>query len=1094
MQTSQEIKDGFAEIFNFHEHKSQLKGLQMIDADYDQAKAILYGSSKDILMFYSWDNKNILLWQYNNCSDEEFISSGIMDRGPTVINKLKFPQDGYIPSIVYISKLKLFLAAALDMTFRLYDRKFNLIEVIKHEERVILTLEYDVELNLIIAAGACGITIWKLYRNASTHLSHCIEKVFTFSGIGNDWASKIIFEPKFDNIYLLGDTSVTVLGFRRRRIVAKLENIHECPVTKACWYPRSQFYLTSCTQGLVKCWTNHFSSESPTKKRQDNSDDVTTKFALLHTYYAHSGPVTGLCLHEVSGLAISTGMDNMVKVLNLEALYILYSFDFGGSVTFFRTTYFGGKMGCLFASNEGLIKYWKPSACGTFYGVVSSDVYSIVINEEMKYEHNYLSSLPVTSIKSGVSFSIQKENPVPQNWNITVIGDHDVRVCGEKGNVISILDAAVIADGIKSICVSVYQQFLFVLTGNGALGVYCLRTLACPLIYTVPLKDLNIDGANVITLINYSPTFKKKASADGHLKTSIRNEMIPLNINEILVIGTDNSLLYFLDTLDGFSNIYAHSLSQGCVTELKYLSQNQSLLVMFYDVNSVLVNFIMFQMPEMQVMHELSNITKYSCTNYNCVMNLLGIGYTDGTVCIYSLLHGLVNPVEIEQQSHSHDAAVASISFCDKLRIFASGSFDGTIFIWDVTKILIRIIRFNSPVKCVCFGITPPFGGLIVNQNKYILIVKRDKWDEGGFLQATRDNADPWAQEGWIKGKGVLTKAEEELLGIAGTEKQILAEIFDETKEQSTHVETSILPSKTVFKTTTKTEIDAFYLADDYSNAAIATSQLGYHDRLQAIGAPLNVTRPRCRVNEKPSVTIKIKDAAVQNKEEIKELRAVSPIRIPSHELYLFGPRPPELSNKPSSMNAARPVVISPRVDEEYLKSRAVTYGLVAGTVQETPTIILDKKTGEAKLALPSSFGTNESKTSDSKSVEHKQINRLDKDEAMKALHQFRFFDSLGKQIPNTKPVPPPKSKVANVTDAALNDLFSASRASPRGSSKKGLGRRNSMINDPDLVKKSNKVKNKLIPEDNSFVRNKDRGTMLTKKQHKHAIKESHNN
>jgi hypothetical protein len=78
---------------------------------------------------------------------------------------------------------------------------------------------------------------------------------------------------------------------------------------------------------------------------------------------------------------------------------------------------------------------------------------------------------------------------------------------------------------------------------------------------------------------------------------------------------------------------------------------------------------------------------------------------------------------------------------------------------------------------------------------------------------------------------------------------------------------------------------------------------------------------------------------------------------------------------------------------------------------------------------------------------------------------------------------------------AALNDLFSASRDSPRASSSKmGLGRRNSMINDPDLVKKSNKVKNKLLPDDNSFVRNKDRGTMLTKKQHKYAIKESRNN
>ena len=1086
MQTKLEIKDGFAEIFDFHEHKSQLKGLHMIDAEYDQAKSILYGGSKSILMFYSWDNKCVLLWQYNNCSDEELVSSGIMDRGPTVINKLKFPQDGYISAIIYISKLRLFLATALDMTFRLYDRKFNLVEVIKHEERVILTLEYDAELNLIIAAGASGISLWKLYRNVSIHLSHCIEKLFTFTGIGNDWASKIIFEQKFDNIYLIGNTSVTVLGLRRRRIVAKLENIHECPVTKACWYPRSQFYLTSCTQGLVKCWTNHFSSESPVKKVQDDNNDITTKFALLHTYYAHNGPVTGLCLHEVSGLAISTGMDNMVKVLNLEALYILYSFDFGSSVSFFRTTYFGGLMGCLFASNEGLIKYWKPSACGTFYGVASSDIYGIIISEEMQYDKNYVSSLPVTSTKLGVSFSTNNHNPATsRNHNITIIGDHDLRVCGEKGNLISILDAAVIADGIKSVCVSVYQQFLFVLTGNGHLGVYCLRTLACPLIHTVPLKDLNIDGANVINLVNYSPTFKKKTTSDGHQKTSIRGEMVPLSINEVLVVGTDNSLLYFLDSLDGFSNIYAHSLSQGCVSELKYSSKNQSLVVVFYDVNSILVNFVLFQMPEMQIIHELSNITKYSCINYNGIMSLLGIGYTDGSVCIFSLLHGLITPVEIEQQSHSHNAAVTSISFCDNLRIFASASFDGTIFIWDISKVLIRIVRFNSPVKCICFSISPPFGGLIVNQNKYILVVKRDKWDEGSFLQAVRDQKDLWSQDGWIKGKGVLTKAEEELLGIVGTEKQILAEIFDETKEQLSHTET-LIPSKTALKTNNKSEIDTFSNATGNVNI-MTNSKLDYQDRLHANGVPLNVTRPRCRINEKPSVIIKIKDLAVPNTQEVKELRAISPIRITNHELYLFGPHPPSICNKPSSVNASRSVVIYPRVDEEYMKTRAVTYGLGAGTIKETPIIVLDKSTGEAKLTLPSSCISQDDTMNTKNTTSHNgdRIFRLNRDEAMKALHQFRFFDSVGRQVPEPPVV---KNKSATLSETAFNDLLLKKKGS---SSKKSAGRRNSMINDVDL---KSPQKNKLLPDDYAFKRNKDRGTMLSKKQHKHAIKESYKN
>ena len=50
---------------------------------------------------------------------------------------------------------------------------------------------------------------------------------------------------------LLDAAEVSVLSFRRRAVISKLENIHDSPVTRVCWYGRSQFYLTGCRYGAA---------------------------------------------------------------------------------------------------------------------------------------------------------------------------------------------------------------------------------------------------------------------------------------------------------------------------------------------------------------------------------------------------------------------------------------------------------------------------------------------------------------------------------------------------------------------------------------------------------------------------------------------------------------------------------------------------------------------------------------------------------------------------------------------------------------------------------------------------------------------------
>lgn len=59
--------------------------------------------------------------------------------------------------LLYFCRMRIFLATALDMCFKIYDRKLKLIESIRHGERSILAMEFDNETGFLLISGASGM-------------------------------------------------------------------------------------------------------------------------------------------------------------------------------------------------------------------------------------------------------------------------------------------------------------------------------------------------------------------------------------------------------------------------------------------------------------------------------------------------------------------------------------------------------------------------------------------------------------------------------------------------------------------------------------------------------------------------------------------------------------------------------------------------------------------------------------------------------------------------------------------------------------------------------------------------------------------------
>eukprot|EP01039_Chlorochromonas_danica_P000067 gene67-73_t len=236
---SNQLQDGFHEIFSFRGHRLQLRGLKIVDMIEDNHRR--QGGFFYRQYFISWDVKQVLLWR-----QDFYDSQNEPQPHPILIQQVRFSnQPNFICAIIYIPRLKIFLAAALDMSFKLLDKTLALLESIRHEERAILQMEYDNSKDLIFTSGAAGISAWKIYRNTTLDKAHVMEKMYTFKGC-EDWVTRMIYEPQFNRIYALKERSAQVLSIPRRSVVTVLEDCHEAPINVVCWYERNQFYITGC--------------------------------------------------------------------------------------------------------------------------------------------------------------------------------------------------------------------------------------------------------------------------------------------------------------------------------------------------------------------------------------------------------------------------------------------------------------------------------------------------------------------------------------------------------------------------------------------------------------------------------------------------------------------------------------------------------------------------------------------------------------------------------------------------------------------------------------------------------------------------------
>lgn len=136
-------------------------------------------------------------------------------------------------SIVYVNKLKVFVAAALDMTFKLFSSDLKPIEVIPHEERAVLAMEYFAKDDVIVMSGARGVGVWRLWRpprvgHSMEKQPYTMERLYTFADIDGCWVNRLQVDHSTAEVFAHSGNSAYVLSLHHRNVKHSLKVRHAC--------------------------------------------------------------------------------------------------------------------------------------------------------------------------------------------------------------------------------------------------------------------------------------------------------------------------------------------------------------------------------------------------------------------------------------------------------------------------------------------------------------------------------------------------------------------------------------------------------------------------------------------------------------------------------------------------------------------------------------------------------------------------------------------------------------------------------------------------------------------------------------------------
>ena len=168
-----EVAHGFQYVHSFEKHRAAIK-------------QVVY--NRQTKKFVSLDMKGLRMWDLKREH-----------------KAIRFKKDNFIQAIIYLETRQCYLAAAMDMSIKVYNHNLEKVNVSKDipditiEERALTSIIYDLNTDTVVTGSVRGAHIWNFrgsrFKRASKDKLYALDWLEMLPGSEGKWVQRVDFGP-----------------------------------------------------------------------------------------------------------------------------------------------------------------------------------------------------------------------------------------------------------------------------------------------------------------------------------------------------------------------------------------------------------------------------------------------------------------------------------------------------------------------------------------------------------------------------------------------------------------------------------------------------------------------------------------------------------------------------------------------------------------------------------------------------------------------------------------------------------------------------------------------------------------------------------
>ncbi|XP_066537631.1 WD repeat-containing protein 97 isoform X2 [Hoplias malabaricus] len=472
-------------------------------------------------------------------------------------------------------------------------------------------------------------------------------------------------------VLAVSDRTVSVLDLRQGCVLEHKTNLHLRKITGVVYCQLQESVVTASKDMTIKVWGPDWD--------------------LLMSFVGHTAVVNALLLCPVSGLLLSSSLDRTLRCWNLQTGDQVQTVSIAVGTDPPLTVGGPSALGTFFSFSRTSVDFWTFSNIYELHCRLDGDVYG-----------------PVRQILAPPT---QLHYP---SRIVCVHGKSEVTlVAAETGAVLTTFRAK---GQVRCVDYCLCKEILLVLSEEGT--VIRASTLTSPMTLLDERQPdwwsgkEKVDIGLACCMALYSDVAEPQRALDEwrslqqqkEFKMRSRTLLDSDNNRFLIVLGHCGGHISVMEMHSGKVQYTSSAHSGQNVCSIQAYPNNSCILTAGED-NAVLLWRVFPHAQECLSVH-----ISVLCAHTPVCVALLGSLLTTGLQQPQSATYSLVQ-YDLTTQSrmdhppeHDHSSTITGFCMCQKLRVFASCSQDGTVRIWDEENRLLRTLELNAEPECVEFN------------------------------------------------------------------------------------------------------------------------------------------------------------------------------------------------------------------------------------------------------------------------------------------------------------------------------------------------------------------------------------------------------